>query len=130
MNKIILSFVTVTFLIFGFQSCKDDPETSANTNTSKGLLTDAQKAKLLDKVWYSNSGSGGIEHEFLTDGTLRLSLSLEGRYNWINKGDTMDILHPSGGRYRYLFKTIGDHEMSFSQNEDNYKEIYAYRDTE
>jgi len=129
MNKIILSFVAVAFLLYGFQSCKDDAA-SANTNTSTGLLTDAQKAKLLDKVWYSTSGSGGIEHEFLTDGTLRLSLSLDGRYNWINKGDTMDILNPNGGRYRYLFKTIGDNDMSFTQNEDNFKSVYSYRDSE
>lgn len=126
MRKSILCLLSIFTLMVSTQSCKDDSDDSVNTST--GLMTDSQKAKLYDKVWYSTSASGGIEHEFLSDGTLRLSLSLEGRWSWQNKSDTMDVKPASGPKYQYVFRTIDNSSMSLSFSTDNFKEVFTYRD--
>ncbi|MBI1305755.1 MAG: hypothetical protein GC181_03970 [Bacteroidetes bacterium] len=128
MKKIVLTLFVALFVSGSFMSCKDDGETST-TNTSTGKLTDSDKKKLYDKVWYSTSSSGGIEHEFLSDNTLRLSLSLEGRWYWQNNGDTMNISDPSGSKYKYLFTSITDHNISFKNSVDNYAGTYTYKDS-
>lgn len=128
-HKLILALLVGSGMIFGLQACKDDGD-NGSKNTSTGLLTDSDKAKLYDKVWYSTSSSGGVDHEFLKDGTLRLSQSLEGRWNWINNGDTMDILNPSNQRYRYLIKTITANSISLTTSVDKYTTLHTYKDTE
>lgn len=110
-------------------SCKDD-STSTDNDKSTGLLSDATKKKLYDKVWYSTSSAGGIDHEFLSDGTLRLSQSLDGRWTWRNEGDTMDCVDNTNSKFSYLFTSIGDHSMSFKSSIDGYSNTYSYKDTE
>lgn len=116
-------------LTLSFNSCKDDGAVGT-TDPATGKLSSSDKAKLYDKPWYSTASSGGVTHEFLNDNTLRLSKSLDGRWNWINNGDTMDILDPSNARYRYLIKSITDHTMSFTFSIDNYKTVNSFKDTE
>jgi hypothetical protein len=128
-KKIVLSLMAFAVFTLSFNSCKDDADT-ANKGVSTGLLSDGDKAKLLDKNWYSTLTSGGVTHEFQSDNTLLLSKSLPGRWNWINNSDTMDILDNSNNRYRYVFKTIGSSTMSFTFSVDNYKTVNNYRDTE
>ncbi|MFT4521734.1 MAG: hypothetical protein ACI8ZN_000671 [Bacteroidia bacterium] len=130
MKKSTILFGLVFTLFISVTSCKDDAAPSGSSEKSTGLMKDADKAKLFDKVWYSTSSSGGIEHEFLTDGTFRLSVSLEGRWTWVNNSDTMDILDYTNTRYKYVFKSIGSSTMSYSSSFDGYKNTYDMRDTE
>ncbi|MCB0734779.1 MAG: hypothetical protein H6608_02190 [Flavobacteriales bacterium] len=128
MKKLLYGAAAILFLSVGAYSCKDDGA-SSTPNTSTGKITDSQKAKLYDKEWYYSGGTG-IVHEFLNDGTLRLSKSLDGRWNWVNKGDTMDIKDHTNARYQYLFISIDDHTMSFKASVDNFSGTFNYKDTE
>lgn len=128
MKKVILYFTLVAGLAF-LNSCGgDDAPTTSGGNTGK--FSNAEKEMLYDKVWYSTSSAGGIEHEFLSDGTLRLSRGLDGRWTWINKGDTMSCQDHTGGRFKYVFETIGASTMSFKGSTDGYKAVFNYKDTE
>jgi len=128
MKKIVL-ILSLAAMVAILPSCSDDG-TGGSNNTSTGLLSDSDKDKLYDKVWYSTNSAGGIEHEFMSDGTLRLSLSLDGRWTWVNNGDTMGIVDASSSRFKYVFLSITDSEMQFKQSVDGYKDIYTFRDTE
>lgn len=127
--------IAIGLLLIGGQSCKDEedaPGTGSN-NTSKGKLTDADKAKLYDKVWYPTSAAGGVNFEFKTSGNImRFNKSLDGTWAWINKGDTMNISNWVGEKYKFLIISIGANEMTYrsSQGGDNYKTLSTYRDTE
>lgn len=110
-------------------SCGSD-ETPTSSGGTTGKLSAAQKALLYDKVWYSTSTAGGIEHEFLSDGTLRLSRGLDGRWTWQNAGDTMSCSDHTGGRFKYIFQTIGSSTMSFKASTDGYNAVFNYKDTE
>jgi len=122
---ILLVAVSVGFLT----SCGGD-DTPSSTGTSTGKLKDGDKANLYDKVWYSTSSAGGIDHEFLSDGTFRLSQSLDGRWTWKNNGDTMDIVDNAKARYQYIFQTISSNSMSFKTSIDGFATTHSYKDTE
>lgn len=103
----------------------DDPNPKGE---STGLLSDAEKVNLYDKVWKSTSSSGGIDLEFLTGGTFRQAKSLEGTWNWINKGDTMRITDYNNSTFNYLFDAISANSMTFRTNSggNGYKTSYTY----
>lgn len=128
MKKIFVYFTLVMGLAF-MTSCGGDDASAAGDGTT-GKLSKAEKEKLYDKVWFSTSSAGGIEHEFLSDGTLRLSRGLDGRWTWVNNGDTMSCSDHTGGRFKYVFQTIGATTMSFKASTDGYKDIFTYKDTE
>ncbi|MBO6516724.1 MAG: hypothetical protein JJ975_09250 [Bacteroidia bacterium] len=129
MKKLVVYLVVLSGLAF-VTSCGDDGATPGSTEKSTGKLKDADKAKLYDKVWFSTSQGGGIDHEFLSDGTLRQSQSLDGRWVWENNGDTMNIVDYQGARYSYLFQTITASSMSFKTSVDGYKNVFTFKDTE
>lgn len=120
----VLAVVAITFA-----SCKEDgttPDGGGETGFS-----DAQKAKLYDKVWYATAAGGGIDQEFLSDGTFRQAKSLEGTYSWQNGGDTMNIRDYQGKRFNYVFDEITSSQFTYRSNigGDNYKTSHVYRDT-
>ncbi len=126
-----LSLYVVLLLSVGFlAACGDDDTVEPTSTTSSGKLSASQKSMLYDKVWFSASSAGGIEHEFLSDGTLRLSRGLDGRWTWLNNGDTMSCEDHTGGRFKYAFQTITSNTMSFKGSTDNYKTLFEYKDTE
>ncbi len=128
MKKVIVYFTVVMGLVF-LSSCGGD-ETPTTSGGTTGKLSKSEKEMLYDKVWYSASSAGGIEHEFLSDGTLRLSRGLDGRWTWLNNGDTMSCSDHTGGRFKYVFISIGANTMSFKGSTDNYKTLFSYKDTE
>jgi hypothetical protein len=129
MKKVTLYFSLL--LCMGFlASCGGDETPTSSGDGTTGKLSTTEKALLYDKVWYSTSSAGGIEHEFLSDGTLRLSRGLDGRWTWQNGGDTMSCSDHTGGRFKYIFQTIGSSTMSFKASTDGYKAVFSYKDTE
>ncbi|MFT5725544.1 MAG: hypothetical protein ACI9JN_002669 [Bacteroidia bacterium] len=129
MKKVILYFSLVLSMAF-LASCGGDDTATPSTGGPTGKLSAAQKEMLYDKVWFSTSTAGGIEHEFLSDGTLRLSRGLDGRWTWLNGGDTMSCSDHTNARFQYVFQTITASTMSFKYSIDNYKSTFSYKDTE
>lgn len=114
----------------GFMASCGGDETTTPTDSSTGKISSSQKQQLLDKVWYPTSSAGGIEHEFLSDGTLRLSLSLDGRWTWMNSGDTMDCIDNSKNRFMLIFESVSANAMSFKSSTDGFDRTYSFKDTE
>lgn len=127
MNKAFV-FILGAALFLG--SCSDDEGVVPDTKGSDGW-TNEQKALLYNKVWYSAAQGGGIDLEFLSDGTYRQAKSLEGTYTWLNDGDTMNIVDYSNSRFSYIFDKISASEMVFRTNlgGNNFQTPYTYRDT-
>lgn len=115
--------------ILGFAGCKDKEE---STNTSTGKLSDADKKKLLDKIWYPTISSGGVNIEYKTGGIYRINKSLDGTWTWLNNGDTMSITDYANGKYKNVFVTIGANQITFrsSQGGDNFATLITMKDTE
>ncbi len=131
MKKLALYLIVLSGLGF-MASCGDDAVTTTTGSTEKstGKFKDADKADLYDKIWYSTNQAGGIDHQFLSDGTLRLSQSLDGRWTWQNNGDTMNLVSDNGARFDYLFISISEHNMSFKGSLDGFKDVFGFKDTE
>ena len=112
-------------------ACKDKEEGANGPNNSTGQLSDADKAKLLDKVWYPTGSVGGLELEFLSDGTFRQALSLEGSWNWQNNGDTMNIQDYTNKKYNFLFDEISNTTIKYRSNGggDNYQTQFTFSST-
>ncbi len=128
MKKVTL-YLSLLFGVCFIGACGGD-ETPSTSGGTTGKLSNSEKALLYDKVWFSTSSAGGIEHEFLNDGTLRLSRGLDGRWTWQNNGDTMSCSSHNGQRFKYVFQTIGASTMSFKASTDGYQAIFTYKDTE
>lgn len=111
--------------------CKDKEDGVDENNTSTGKLTDSEKANLYDKVWYSQSSSGGIDLEFLSDGTYRTAKSLYGTWEWLNKGDTMAIVDYSSKKFKYVFDEITPSIMKYRTDlgGNNFQQQYTYSTT-
>ncbi len=126
MNKFIV--IISAFLMFSL-GCKEDG-TNPGGSSSNGF-TDATKAKMYNKVWYATASGGGIDLEFLSDGTFRQAKSLEGSYIWQNGGDTMNIQDYQGKRFNFVFDEITSSQITFRSNMggDTYKTSSIYRDT-
>ena len=125
-----MNFKTTILLVmiglFTFTTaCKDKEEGADGPNNSTGKLTDSDKANLFDVVWYPSGG--GLELEFLSDGTFRQSLSLEGSWKWQNNGDTMNIVDYSNKKYNFLFVEINGSTMKYRSNigGDNYNTVFV-----
>jgi hypothetical protein len=129
MKKLTL-YVSLLLSTAFLMSCGGDETPTTSGGGVTGKLSFEQKDLLLDKVWYSTSQAGGIEHEFLKDGTLRLSRGLDGRWTWVNEGDTMSCSDHTGGRFKYVFQTITSSTMSFKGSTDGYKATFSFKDTE
>ncbi len=128
MNKIIMVFSIVILSTIG---CKDKEGTSPNGGGNGSGYSDAQKAQLYDKVWYPQGAAGGVELEFLSNGTFRQALSLPGTYSWQNNGDTMNINAYGGTRFNYIFDKITDTEFTYRSNfgGDNYNTPHTFATT-
>jgi hypothetical protein len=128
LKKVIL--LSLSLLVLGTFSCKDKEETVANS--SAGKLTDADKKKLVDKIWYTTLSSGGVNMEFKSNGIFRINKSLDGTWAWSNNGDTMNIVDYGNTKYKNVFITIGANQMTFRSNQssDNYKTLFTMKDTE
>lgn len=128
MNKALILFLGAAFL---FGACNDDDGPIPDTKGADGW-TNEQKALLYDKVWISAAQGGGIDLEFLSDGTYRQAKSLEGTYTWKNDGDTMSIVDYNNSRFNYIFDKISESEMVFRTNlgGNNYQTAYTYRESE
>jgi hypothetical protein len=127
--------ISIGLLLLGGQSCKDEDETpkTRTINTSTGILTDGDKVKLYNKIWYPTSTSGGVNFEFITNGNvLRFNKSLNGSWAWINNGDTMNVTGWMGDKYKLLIVSVTDKTMSFKSNQggSNFETLSSYRDTE
>lgn len=122
--------ISLLSLVLVASACKDD--SSDSNNTSSGKLTDADKAKLVNKVWYPTISSGGVNIEFKSDGIYRINKSLDGTWSWQNKGDTMNVTDYANGKYKYLFVTIGASQITFRSNQggDNFATLITMKDTE
>lgn len=131
MNKVILFGFLMLISAIGFQSCKDGDGDDA-PNTSTGVLTDADKAKLLDKVWYNTDPSGGVALEFLSSGVYREAKSLPGSWSWVDKGDFMNVTNNNGSSYQYQFVSVTNTTMSLksSQGGQDFKYTFNFSDTE
>ena len=129
LKKVLL--LSLSLLVLGTFSCKDK-EDAASSNTSTGKLTDADKKKLLDKIWYTTLPSGGVNMEFKSNGIFRINKSLDGTWAWSNNGDTMNITDYGNSKYKNLFITIGGSQMTFRSNQsgDNFKTLFTMKDTE
>ena len=123
----ILSLALCLFLFA--PSCKDDDGGVNGPNTSTGKLTDADKENLYDVVWHPSGG--GLELEFLSTGTFRQSLSLEGTYNWQNKGDTMNVTDHNDKKFNMLFLSISSTSMQYKTDllGDGFKTTFTYNTT-
>ena len=122
MNKLL---VILVLLVVTISSCKDKDSISENGNG----ISNAAKANLYNKVWTSTSSAGGIDLEFLSDGTFRQALSLEGTWKWQNGRDTMNITDHSNKKFNYLFDEITNSQIKFRTNlgGDNYKTVSTYK---
>jgi len=131
MRKFALYLVVLSGLAF-MSSCGDDGTGDINNggDGTTGSLSKAKKDMLYDKVWYSTNPTGGIDHEFLSDGTLRQAKSLDGRWTWQNNGDTMNLVDHMNNRYDYVFISIGANAMSLKTSVDGYQSTHGYKDTE
>ncbi len=110
--KTILMLVLIGSIGMGY-GCKDKEDGVDGPNTSTGKLTDSQKANLYDVVWYSQAQGGGIDLEFLSDGTYRQAKSLEGTWLWRNNGDTMAVVDYNNKKYNYVFDEISNTTMKY-----------------
>ena len=128
MKKVTL-YLSLLLAVSFFVACGGD-ETPTTSGGTTGKLSTSEKELLYDKVWFSKSSAGGIEHEFLSDGTLRLSRGLDGRWTWQNNGDTMSCISHNGQRFKYVFLTIASSTMSFKASTDGYQATFNYKDTE
>jgi len=125
-----LAAVALALTIFITYSCGDD---SSEPNSSSGNVSDADKSKLYDKIWYPTIASGGTNMEFITEGKIyRINKSLDGTWKWRNNGDTMDVVDHSGARYSFLFEKITNNEMKYRYNYggDAFGTLYTMKDTE
>ncbi len=122
--------VIAASLILG-SACKDKEDGADGPNNSTGQLTDSDKAKLYDKVWYPTGSVGGLELEFLSDGIFRQSLSLEGSWSWQNKGDTMNVQDYNNKKYNFLFDEISNTTIKYRSNGggDNYQTQFTFSST-
>lgn len=124
MNKhfkpILLTLLALVALTF--TSCKDDESGTDGPNTSTGTLSDAVKAKLYEKTWYTGKG---IDFIFFEDGTFRLNQSLDGTWKWINNSDTMLVTNYDNAKYRNVFMSVSDNAASYrsDQGNDNFKTV-------
>jgi hypothetical protein len=131
MRKFALYLVVLSGLGFMSSCGGDDGGTDINGGDgTTGSLSKSTKDMLYDKIWYSTNPTGGIDHEFLSDGTLRQAQSLDGRWTWQNNGDTMNLVDHMGNRYDYLFMSIGSNSMSFKSSVDGYQSVHGFKDTE
>ncbi|MCB9261851.1 MAG: hypothetical protein H6607_05700 [Flavobacteriales bacterium] len=127
--KKFAQYFLIVMAVIAFQSCGDDGTSTNDNNTSTGKLTDSDKKLLYDKVWYPATAGTGLDHEFLNDGTFRLSQSLEGRWTWVNKSDTMDIQDAQNNRFKYIFQSATATSMSFKASSDGYKTVQSFSTT-
>ena len=127
-RKLVLIALVLTAAVVG---CKDEEAVSDKGN-STGNLSDTDKGKLYDKVWYPTSAAGGVNFEFKSDGIFRINKSLDGTWSWQNDGDTMNVEDYAGGRYNLLFEEINASTIKYrsSQAGDNYQTLFEMRDTE
>jgi hypothetical protein len=127
LKRVIILGLGLAFL--GFTGCKDKEET---TNTSTGKLSDADKKKLIDKIWYPTISSGGVNIEYKSGGIYRINKSLDGTWAWLNNGDTMTIVDYANGKYKNVFVTVGTNQITFrsSQGGDNFATLLTMKDTE
>ena len=129
MRKFALYLIVLSGLGFVSSCGGDDVDDVTGGDGTTGSLNKATKDMLYDKVWYSTNPTGGIDHEFLSDGTLRQAQSLDGRWTWQNNGDTMNLVDHMGNRYNYVFINIGSSTMSFKQSVDGYQAVNGFKDT-
>lgn len=118
-------------LLSAFISCSKSDSPKNNKGDSTGKLSDAAKAKLYDKVWYATAQGGGLDLEFLSDGTFRQAKSLEGTWEWLNKGDTMSIVDYNSKKFKYVFDDITDNSMKYRTNlgGNDFQTQYTYSTT-
>lgn len=123
-------FALAGVIAFSTFSCKDDATDDKGSSTGK--LSDADKKKLVDKIWYPTISSGGVNIEYKTGGIYRINKSLDGTWAWSNNGDTMSITDYTNSKYKNVFVTIGDHQITFrsSQGGDNFATLFTMKDTE
>lgn len=111
--------------------CKDKEDGVDGNNTSTGKITDTEKGYLYDKVWYSQDAGGGIDLEFLSDGTYRAAKSLEGTWVWLNNGDTMSIVDYANKKFKYVFDEVTPSTMKYRTDlgGNNFQKQYVYSTT-
>lgn len=128
-KKVII--LSLGLFVLGTFGCKDKEDTTPSGN-STGKLTDADKKKLVDKIWYSTLQSGGVNMEFKSGGIFRINKSLDGTWAWSNNGDTMNITDYGNSKYKNLFISIGSNQITFRSNQgsDNFKTLFTMKDTE
>jgi len=129
LKKVII--LSLSLFIWGTFGCKDK-EDATSTGNSTGKLSDADKKKLENKIWYSTLPSGGVNMEFKSDSIYRINKSLDGTWAWYNKGDTMNITDYGNSKYKNLFISIGSNQIAFRSNQgsDNFKTLFTMKDTE
>jgi hypothetical protein len=127
-KKLVLIALVLAAAVVG---CKDEESVSDKGN-STGNLSDTDKERLYDKVWYPTSAAGGVNFEFKTDGVFRINKSLDGTWSWQNDGDTMNVVDHNNARYNMLFEEINASTIKFrsSQAGDNYQTLFEMKDTE
>lgn len=111
--------------------CKDKEDGVDKDNTSTGKITDREKAYLYDVVWYSQDAGGGLDLEFLSDGTYRQAKSLEGTWVWLNNGDTMSIVDYTNKKFKYVFDEVTESSMKYRTDlgGNDFQKQYTYSTT-
>jgi hypothetical protein len=127
MNKIIL---LIGITLFSLSACSDKEEVTASPDATNGY-SDAQKANLTDKVWYPTGAQGGLELEFLSDGTFRQALSLEGVYSWRTDNISVAVTDYAGKKFNMRFESITSSEMKYRTDlgGNNFTTLFTFRDT-
>lgn len=129
--KFKITLIAILLASVAINGCKKEDGAGKDNNTSTGKITDAEKANLYDVVWYSTLSSGGIDLEFLSDGTYRQAKALDGTWVWQNNGDTMNIVDYQGKKFNYVFDEVSKTIMKYrsSVGGDNYKTQFTYSTT-
>lgn len=124
MKKILI--VALALFAIGVSACKN--KNSDTPNTSTGNISDAEKAKLLDKIWY---GKGGVNFQWHSDGEYTLNEGLNGSWSWRAKGDTMNITNYDGQKWLLLWVSIGDNQAQYRTNQSGlaFKDVFTLSTT-
>lgn len=124
MKKILV--IALALFAIGITSCKDDGSDTPNTST--GNLSDSEKAKLLDKLWY---GKGGVNFQWQSDGEYVLNEGLNGSWSWRGSGDTMNITNWDGKKWQMLWVSIKDNEAQYRTNQSGlaFKDVFTLSTT-
>jgi hypothetical protein len=126
-GRTILVLMIAVVAVFA-AACKGSDDRPKKKGNSTGNLSDSEKINLYDKVWYAQGASGGLDLEFLSDGTFRQAKSLEGSWSWSNNGDTMKVEDYQKKKFLFLFDEISETIMKYRSNGggDEFKTQFTY----